>query len=62
MKHTKYNDKTAKDLEKTLVEKRRSLRSYYFGFASSRGTNVKEARTLRQEIARILTALAGQQK
>ena len=57
MKKTNYLDKGSKDLLKILKDKRQALRQFYFSVAGSKVTNVKEARNLRQDIARILTEL-----
>jgi ribosomal protein L29 len=48
---------SVEDLHKSLLEKRESLRTFRFGGAGSRTRNVREGRTLRKEIARILTEL-----
>jgi ribosomal protein L29 len=45
------------DLRKDLTEKREALRVQRFGGAGSRSRNVRGARTLRTEIARILTEI-----
>jgi ribosomal protein L29 len=45
------------DLKKSVSEKREALRAFRFGGAGSRSRNVREGRTLRKEIARILTEL-----
>ena len=45
------------DLHKELAEKRKSLREFRFGVAGSKIKNIKEAKNLRKEIARILTEL-----
>ncbi|TAL49323.1 50S ribosomal protein L29 [Patescibacteria group bacterium] len=52
-------DKTEKDLEKMLREKREALRAFRFGVAGSKVRNVKEGRALRKDIARLLTELSG---
>ena len=49
--------KNITDLRKLLSEKREALRLVRFGEAGSRGRNVRAARMLRREIARILTEL-----
>ncbi len=43
------------ELQHTLAEKREALRTFRFGGAGSRTRNVREGRTLRREIAQILT-------
>ncbi len=50
-------DKKDTDLHKNLDEKRKSLRGFRFGVAGSKVKNVKEARNLKKEIARVLTEL-----
>lgn len=50
-------DKKDTDLQKELAEKRKSLREFRFGVAGSKIKNIKEARNLRREIAKILTEL-----
>jgi ribosomal protein L29 len=47
-------------LRKDLIEKREALRTQRFGGAGSRSRNVRGARTLRTEIARILTEIRAQ--
>lgn len=49
--------KSEKDLRKLLDEKRESLRKFRFSNAGSRVRNVREGRTDRKDIARILTEL-----
>jgi len=51
--------KKESDLHKELAEKRKSLREFRFGVSGSKVKNIKEARNLRKEIARILTDLGG---
>lgn len=49
--------KSEKDLRKVLGEKREELRGFRFDTAGSRTRNVREARSLRKEIAKVLTEL-----
>lgn len=49
--------KTVQDLEKDLRDKRKALRDFRFSIAGAAARNDKEGRTLRREIARILTEL-----
>ena len=49
--------KSEKDLAKELTEKREALRVIRFGVAGSKTRNVKEAKGLKKEVARILTEL-----
>ena len=48
---------TIESLHKMLETKREGLRTFRFEGAGSRRRNVREARTIRKEIARILTEL-----
>jgi len=57
MAKTKYTDKTMKDLQKLLTEKRKVLRDFYFAVAGGKMTDVKSAKNTRKDIARILTEL-----
>ena len=50
-------EKSDKDLQGQLEAKRKSLRLFRFGVAGSKSKNVKEGRTLRRDIARILTEI-----
>jgi ribosomal protein L29 len=51
--------KTPADLVKMADEKREALRAVRFGSAGAKTKNVKETRTIRKDIARILTALSA---
>lgn len=51
--------KTPESLQQELTEKREALRTFRFGGAGSRSRNVREGRTLRKEIARLLTELSA---
>ena len=65
MKSTLNKDiahKTSADLAKMVADKRESLRVFRFGTAGAKTKNVKESRTTRRDIARILTALNAQNK
>ncbi len=48
---------SVQDLQKEIAEKREALRLFRFGEAGSRARNVREGRTLRKDIARLLTEL-----
>ena len=50
-------DKNEKDLIKDLADKRKALNNFRFGIAGTKTRNVKEGRTIRKDIARILTEL-----
>jgi len=51
------SNKTKADLAKMLSEKREALRVSRFGSAGAKNKNVKEAMSIRKDIARIMTAL-----
>ena len=57
MKKTSYKGRTEQELIKTLMEKRKNLRELRFGTAGSKTRNVKSGKSLRKDIARILTEL-----
>ena len=57
---TEYNNKNKEELKKALADKRKALHNFRFAFAGGKAKNVKEARTNRKDIARILTALRSQ--
>ncbi len=44
-------------LQAEIAEKREALRKFRFGEAGSRSRNVREGRTLRHEIARLMTEM-----
>jgi ribosomal protein L29 len=52
---------TVEDLQKLARDKREELRALRFSVAGSKNRNVKQVRTLRREIARTLTFLAGKE-
>jgi len=52
-----FQNKTETELKKILTEKREAVRKFHFDVAGSKIKNVREARTLRKDIARILTIL-----
>lgn len=54
-KKTDFTKYTADDLAKEMREKREALRSFRFGSAGSRSRNVREGRTLRKDVARLMT-------
>lgn len=59
---SEFKDKNTKDLLKALTEKRDALQDFRFGVSGGKAKNVKEGRTLRKDIARILTELNAQAK
>ncbi len=54
---TGIKKKTTAEIEKAIMDARESLRVFRFGAAGSRTRNVKEGRTTRRSIARMLTEL-----
>ena len=54
--------KTPEELREMLAEKREALRAFRFGASGSKARNVREGRSLRHDIARILTQLEVTQK
>jgi len=50
-----FENKTRKELEKMLKDKREALRAFNFGLSGSKTKNIKEGSLLKKEIARILT-------
>lgn len=57
-----FKNKTETDLRKMLTEKREAVRKFRFDVAGSKIKNVREARTLRKDIARILTVLSNKKE
>ena len=51
------NTWTIADLQKEVAAKREALRSFRFSETGTRTRNVREGRTLRKEIARLLTEI-----
>lgn len=54
-KKTSLTNHSSEDLAKLVVDKRETLRTLRFSATGSKNRNVKQARTLRKEIARALT-------
>jgi ribosomal protein L29 len=50
-----FKEHSPEDLQKFVNEKREALRALRFSASGSKNKNVKQARTLRKEIARALT-------
>lgn len=59
---TEFKGKNRKDLVKALQEKKDALQAFRFGVSGGKTKNVKEGKTLRKEIAQILTELNTQAK
>ncbi len=51
-----FTNKSEKELAKLLVEKKKALQTFRFNITGSKIKNMKEARGLRKEVARIKTA------
>lgn len=52
---TSFTDYSSDDLMKLVADKREALRTLRFSASGSKNKNVKQARTIRKEIARALT-------
>lgn len=50
--------KTEQEIKTVLAEKKEALRSFRFGVSGAKVKNVKMARNLRKDIARLLTKLS----
>ncbi len=61
MKMSDLKTKTPKDLRKLLVEKKDALQEFRLGNSRSKTKNVKEGRTIRKDIAQIMTVLNEEQ-
>ncbi len=57
MKISEIRQKSKKELESMLLEKREHLRNLRFDLASGKVKNVREIRALKKDIARVLTLL-----
>lgn len=57
-----FKGKSPQDLNKLIAEKRTAIRDFRFGSTGSKTKNVKLGRTLRKDIARIMTELTLQKK
>ncbi len=57
MKMQDIKNKSKADLSVLLSEKRDALKGFRFNVTGSKIKNVKEARNLKKDVARILTAL-----
>lgn len=53
-------NKPIKDLMKQISEKKEALLNFRFGSAGSKVKNVKEARNLKKDIARLMTEITAQ--
>lgn len=55
-------NKSDKDLQKDLKDKRESVKNFRFGIAGSKVRNVKEGRDTKRQIAQILTEANARNK
>lgn len=62
MKAKDIRKKSAADLTKELAELETELREFRFGMSGGRTKNVKRARTIRKDIARIKTVMSESTK
>lgn len=58
MKAKDIRKKNSADMQKQLVELETELRDFRFGMSGGRTKNVKRARTIRKDIARIKTVMS----
>ena len=54
-----FNSKTPQELAKLIAEKRNAMREFRFGSTGGKAKNVKLGRSLRKDIARIMTELTN---
>ena len=52
-----FKNKEKNDLEKTLHDKQKQLQNFHFVLSGSKAKNVREGRSTRKDIARIMTEL-----
>jgi ribosomal protein L29 len=60
--YTKLAAKSQKELIKLLTEKKDALQSFKLGNTKSKTKNVKEGRTIRKEIAQIMSIIDSAKK
>ena len=56
-----FTKQSVEELRQLVAEKREALRTFRFGGAGSRSRNVREGRTLRREVAQILTEMRARE-
>jgi ribosomal protein L29 len=54
-----YQDKTHADLASLLAEKRAAHRTFRFGSTGGKAKNVKEGKSLKKDMARIMTSFSA---
>jgi len=52
-----YKEKSIEELRKIIADKRNSMRDFRFGSTGSKIKNVKLGRTLKKDVARVMTEL-----
>jgi large subunit ribosomal protein L29 len=62
MKPTDLRKKSAEELDKLLTELEGELREFRFGMSGGRTKNVRRARVLRHDIARLKTVMSERAK
>lgn len=62
MKAKELTTKSDQELEKALTERRKAFRDFKYGISGSKVRNVKEGRSIRKDIARILTVLNNREE
>ncbi len=60
LKMKEIASKGREEIQKMLNEKREALRLFRFGLSGSKVRNVKEGRSIRKDIARLLTSKGNQ--
>lgn len=59
---TKITERTENDLREEIAEKHEALRVFRFGASGGKAKNPHEGKTVRKEIARIMTELSTRAK
>lgn len=59
MKTKELANKNEKELNSLLSQKREALRAFRFSTSGSNSRNVKEGKSLKKDIARVLTVLSS---
>lgn len=61
-KMSEYKNKTEKEIDKLLNEKREALRNFRFAISGSKTRNLREGRNTRREVARLMTELSDRRR
>ncbi len=59
---SEYKNKTEKEIDKLLNEKREALRNFRFAISGSKTRNLREGRNTRREVARLMTELSDRRR